>query len=262
MQYRVLWQKAIVEEIIDETPRAKTFHLRVDDRPPFRSGQHYDVRLTAPDGYQAQRSYSIASAPESEGVIDLTIEIIENGEVSPFFHQVVEVGDEIEMRGPIGGPFTWSSDAGGPLLLLAGGSGIVPLMSMLRHRRAIGSSVRTALIYSARTAINVIYQGELENFDSQDEELESIITLTREDDEGWTGERGRVSTGLIDRALTFLGTTDAKVYACGPDGFVEAAAALALAARVPFQSIRTERFGPSGAWPSGRQQRRSGPLPL
>ena len=246
MQHRVLWQKAIVEEIIDETPRAKSFRLRIDDRPPFRSGQHYDVRLTAPDGYQAQRSYSIASAPESEGVIDLTIEIIENGEVSPFFHQVVKVGDEIEMRGPIGGPFTWTSDTGGPLLLLAGGSGVVPLMSMLRHRRAAGSSVRTILIYSARTTVDVIYRDELGNFASEEEEVRSTITLTREDDAGWIGERGRVSTRLIDDALAFLETTDANVFVCGPDGFVEAAAALVLAAGVPFQSIRTERFGPSG----------------
>ena len=246
MQHRVLWQKAIVEEIIDETPRTKSFRLRIDDRPPFRSGQHYDVRLTAPDGYQAQRSYSIASAPESEGVIDLTIEIIESGEVSPFFHQVVKVGDEIKMRGPIGGPFTWTSDTGGPLLLLAGGSGVVPLMSMLRHRTAAGSSVRTALIYSARTTVDVIYRDELGNFESEDTEVRSTITLTREDDAGWTGERGRVSTRLIDDALAFLKTTNAKVFVCGPDGFVEAAAELALAAGVPFQSIKTERFGPSG----------------
>jgi ferredoxin-NADP reductase len=246
VQQRILWQKAIVEEIIHETPRAKTFRLRVDDRPPFRAGQHYDVRLTAPDGYQAQRSYSIASAPESEDVIDLTIEIIENGEVSPFFHQVVEVGDEIEMRGPIGGPFTWSSAEDGPLLLLAGGSGIVPLMSMLRHRRSAGSSVRTALVYSARTMIDVIYRDELDDFASRDSEVRSIITLTRETKASWNGVRGRVTARLIDDALAYLRSTSVRVFACGPDGFVEAAAALTLAAGVPFQSIRTERFGPSG----------------
>ena len=246
MQQRILWRKAIVEEIIHETPRAKTFRLRVDDRPPFRAGQHYDVRLTAPDGYQAQRSYSIASAPESEGVIDLTIEIIENGEVSPFFHQVVVVGDEIEMRGPIGGPFTWSSTEDGPLLLLAGGSGIVPLMSMLRHRSATGSSVRTTLIYSARTLEDVIYRDELGEFASHDAEVRSVITLTRETDASWAGERGRVSVDLVNDALAHLGSTSVRVFACGPDGFVEASAAITLAAGVPFQSIRTERFGPSG----------------
>ena len=246
MQQRILWQKAIVEKIIHETSRAKTFRLRISDRPPFRSGQHYDVRLTAPDGYQAQRSYSIASAPESEGVIDLTIEIIENGEVSPFFHQIVEVGDEIEMRGPIGGPFSWSSAEEGPLLLLAGGSGIVPLMSMLRHRIATGSQVRTALIYSARTLVDVIYRTELEEFASQDAEMRPVVTLTRETDAAWSGERGRVTDGLVDDALAFLDATPARVFVCGPDGFVEAAAAITLAAGIPFQSIRTERFGPSG----------------
>jgi ferredoxin-NADP reductase len=246
MQHRIRWQKAIAEEIIDETPRAKTFRLRVDDRPTFRPGQHYDVRLTAPDGYQAQRSYSIASAPESEGVIDLTIEVIENGEVSPFFHQVVEVGDEIEMRGPIGGPFTWTSAQDVPLLLLAGGSGIVPLMSMLRHRAASGASARATLIYSSRIAEDVIYRGELSEFESRDAEFRSLITLTREGESGWAGERGRVSARLIDKALAFLGTTSPAVFACGPDRFVESAAALALDAGVPFDSIRTERFGPSG----------------
>ncbi|NQW18839.1 MAG: ferredoxin reductase [Chloroflexi bacterium] len=246
MQKRISWQKAIVEKIIDETPRAKTYRLRFDDRPAFRSGQHYDVRLTAPDGYQAQRSYSIASAPELEGVIELTIEMIENGEVSPFFHEVVQVGDEIEMRGPIGGPFTWASSGNRPLLLLAGGSGIVPLMSMLRHRSATGSSVRAALIYSARTENDVIFRDEITTFHKQDPKLHSAITLTRETNPDWTGERGRVRSQLIEDALAFLKETP-QVFACGSDGFVETVASLALAAGVPFQSIRTERFGPPGS---------------
>ena len=156
------WRFATVERVVAETFRVKTFTVRLPEWRPFKAGQHYDVRLTAPDGYQAQRSYSIASPPEREGVIDLTIELMEGGEVSPYFHEIVEAGDRIEMRGPIGGPFTWTVDQGGPLLLVGGGSGVVPLMSMARHRALSAPDVPGALLFSSRSFDHIIYREELE----------------------------------------------------------------------------------------------------
>ena len=144
------WQTATVERVVVETYRARTFTLRLSDPRPFRAGQHYDVRLTAPDGYQAQRSYSIATAPDQSGRVDLTVELIPDGEVSPYFHEVVEPGDALEVRGPIGGPFTWSPDLGGPLLLIAGGSGIVPLKSILMHREITYPDTPALMLYSVR----------------------------------------------------------------------------------------------------------------
>jgi len=157
---RLSWQAAEVVELVDETAGARSIVLDLDDWPGHRAGQHVDVRLTAEDGYQAQRSYSIASAPE-DGHLVLTVERLEDGEVSPFFHNVAEVGDEIELRGPIGGHFVWSIEDGGPILLIGGGSGVVPLISMLRHRAAEGSNTPMALIYSARTEDELIYRDEL-----------------------------------------------------------------------------------------------------
>ena len=153
------WQSAVVERVVVETYRARTFSLRLAEPRPFIAGQHYDVRLTAPDGYQAQRSYSIASPPSDQtGTIDLTVELIPDGEVSPYFHEVVQPGDELEVRGPIGGPFTWTPDMGGPLLLAAGGSGIVPLRSILAHREAVAGALPALLLYSARSHEDIIYR--------------------------------------------------------------------------------------------------------
>ena len=251
MMRRIEWQAATVEQISVETPRVKSFTLRPSRWHPFRSGQHYDIRLTAPDGYQAQRSYSIASAPENQGVLDFTIELIPDGEISPFFHEVVEIGDQIEIRGPIGGPFTWSVADGGPLLLIGGGSGIVPLMSMLRHRRgAAGSPDRpdTALLYSSRTMADVIYRRELDEMSAPGENLSVRHTLTRGTPPDWRGYSRRVDAEMIAEVTDRSGPT-CVAYICGPDGFVETAADLLVAHGIQPESIHTERFGPSGPQP-------------
>ncbi len=223
----------------------KTFTLRLPQWKPFRPGQHFAVRLTAPDGYQAQRNYSIASPPEAEEIIDLTIELVPGGEVSSYFHEAVEVGDKVEVRGPIGGPFTWTSEMGGPLLLVAGGSGMVPLMSMLRHRYRTGSQVETAILYSSRTLDDIIYGIELDELSTDDRELCLFHTLTRESPGGWEGFEGRVDGAMLTEVLGSLQQTP-RTYICGPTGFVEAVASLLVELDVPPDTIRTERFGPSG----------------
>src|SRR5919202_4801415 len=188
----IKWQIATVKRIHQENHRVRTFTLTLPEWQPHRAGQHYDLRLTAPDGYQAQRSYSIASAPERAGEIDLTVERLEDGEVSSYLHDVLVVGDQIEVRGPIGGYFVWEAGLGGPLLLIAGGSGIVPLMAMLRHRAATGSRIPTRLLYSARTPEDVIYRTELEQLAASGTGLEVIPTLTRAQPAGWTRYARRI----------------------------------------------------------------------
>ena len=252
---RIEWQAATLEQITIETPGVKTFTLRPSRWHPFRSGQHYDIRLTAPDGYQAQRSYSVASAPENQGVLDFTIELIPNGVVSPFFHEAVKIGDQIEIRGPIGGPFTWSVTDGAPLLLplllVGGGSGIVPLMSMLRHRRESPQSPQSpekpdaTLLYSSRTLPDVIYRRELDGMSAPGDTLSVHHTITRGAPPGWRGYSRRVDSEMIAEITERSGTACAA-YICGPDGFVETAADLLVARGIPPQSIHTERFGPSG----------------
>ena len=239
------WQLGAIEGVAVETHRVKTFTVRLPEWRPFRPGQHFDVRLTAPDGYQAQRSYSVASAPERAGVIDLTIELMEEGEVSPYFHDVTEVGDPIELRGPIGGPFTWMAAAGGPLLLVGGGSGVVPLMSMLRHRALAAPEVRALLLYSSRSADDVIYRAELDLAANEQPSLTVLHTLTRAQPEGWSGYRRRVDEAMIGEALARLPSAP-LVFICGPTAFVEAAADAVVAAGVAPDRVRTERFGPSG----------------
>jgi ferredoxin-NADP reductase len=237
------WQFATVEKIVVETPRVKTFTLRLNDWIPFRAGQHFDVRLTAPDGYQAQRSYSIASAPETVGAIDLTVELIEDGEVSPFFHEVVQTGDQIEMRGPIGGPFTWTAGMGGPLLLVGGGSGIVPLMSILRHMQNVAPEVRAVLLYSSRTWDDVIYRNEL----TADDEAGRLVvqhTLTRSRPAGWSGYARRIDSAMLSDCLGLLDGAP-LAYVCGPNGLVESAASTLLDLGIPANRIHTERFGPT-----------------
>jgi ferredoxin-NADP reductase len=246
------WQKATVEKVRAETYRVKSFTLRPESWRPFRPGQHVDVRLTAPDGYQAQRSYSIATAPEGAATFDLSVELMEGGEVSPFFHEVVQAGDVLEVRGPIGGPFTWMVSDGGPVLMIAGGSGIVPIMSMLRHRRAAvasqGALSRSPalLLYSSRSLEDVIYRDELDMMAAGDRSFQLLHTLTRRRPAGWAGYVRRLDREMVQDALAR--TVSPKLtFICGPTAFVEAAADAAVAAGVAAGSVRTERFGPTGS---------------
>ena len=248
------WQIAVVERVTIETYRARTFTLRLADPHPFRAGQHYDVRLTAPDGYQAQRSYSIASSPSGPpDLVDVTVELIPDGEVSPYFHEVVQPGDELEVRGPIGGPFTWTPEMGGPLLLVAGGSGIVPLRSILAHRNSVAPSVAAMLLYSVRSLDDIIYRRWLDDLSQNDLGFEARYTLTRQRPDDWPGYRRRVDPDMLEgcwsalrrRAVGGARACGPLCYVCGPTGFVEAAADALLAVGVPEETIKTERFGPT-----------------
>ena len=230
---RLTWQLARVVELVDETPQTKSILLDPPDWTGHLAGQHVDVRLTAEDGYQAQRSYSSASAPEDEHLV-LTVERLDEGEVSPYLTDELRPGDELELRGPIGGYFVWRQSLGGPLLLVGGGSGVVPLRAMLRHRRALGSDVPARLLYSARTQADLIYRAELDGFDT-------IVTLTREQ---WAGRTGRVDRALLEE-VTWPPADRPLVYVCGPTGFVEAVADALVAIGHDASRIRTERFGPT-----------------
>ncbi len=239
------WQIATVTAIRQETPKVKTFTFRLPDWQPHASGQHYDIRLTAPDGYQAQRSYSVASEPERIGEIDLTVELIEDGEVSSYLHQGVVVGDQVELRGPIGGYFVWQAEMGGPLLLIGGGSGVVPLISMLRHRARAGSRVPARLLYSVRTPSDVIYADELQQLGQPGSGLEVFLTFTRVQPTGWKGYARRIDQEMLREVLAPFDHAP-LIYICGPTLLVEAAADLLILNGVPRQLIRTERFGPTG----------------
>jgi ferredoxin-NADP reductase len=238
------WQIATVEEIRPETAQVKTFTLRLPAWHPHRAGQHYDVRLTAEDGYQAQRSYSIASAPTRSGVVDLTVERIADGEVSPYFHDVLVPGDRVEVRGPIGGYFVWEPALGGPLLLIAGGSGVVPLMAMLRERAASGDATPTALLASWRTIDDVIYRAELDALSAAGDGLRVAHTLTRAQPPGWAGYARRIDGPMLAEVRGALGT-EPLVYICGPTLLVEAAATELVEQGIPPARVRTERFGPT-----------------
>ena len=244
------WQSATVEKVAVETYRAKTFTLRLTHPRPFQAGQHYDVRLTAPDGYQAQRSYSVASAPDDFARIDLTVELIPDGEVSPYFHEVVEPGDVLEVRGPIGGPFTWTPDLAGPLLLLAGGSGIVPLKSILMHRNLAAPETPALLLYSTRGPEDIIYRKFLDSVGRRDAGVAVRCSLTRRQPPGWIGYDRRVDTAMLRECIGELVRMNGDAgtplaYACGPTGFVEAAADALLSVGIAESAIRTERFGPT-----------------
>jgi ferredoxin-NADP reductase len=243
MPEALAWQIATVSAIRAETPDVRSFTLVLPAWRPHRAGQHYDVRLTAPDGYQAQRSYSIASPPSRVGEVDLTIERIADGEASPYFHDVIEVGDRVELRGPIGGYFVWEPELGGPLLLIAGGSGVVPLMAMLRERAASASSVPAVLLTSARTFEDVIYRDELAALAAADG-LRVIQTLTRSQPPGWTGYARRIDRPMLSEALAVAGSQP-LAYICGPTLLVEAAANGLVELGVPPVQVRTERFGPT-----------------
>ena len=239
------WQLATVRSITTETERAKTFSLTLPAWVMHKAGQHYDVRLTAADGYQAQRSYSIASEPERRGEIDLTVERISDGEVSPYLHDVLRVGDQLEVRGPIGGYFVWTAALGGPLLLIGGGSGVVPLMSMIRHRIAVGSDIHTRLLLSSRTADDIIYRSQLDELSAARDGVGVVYTLTRQAPSGWTGYRRRIDDAMLREVLAPLGDAS-RIYICGPTLLVEAAANSLVRLGLPSDHIRTERFGPSG----------------
>ena len=238
------WQPARVVDIRRETHRVKTIRFDVADWPGHVPGQHADVRLTAADGYRAERSYSIASPPALPG-LELTVDRLEDGEVSPYLTEQLRVGESIELRGPIGGHFVWApDDAAPPLLLVAGGSGVVPLMCMLRHRRLSGSTVPAGLLYSCRTRGDVVYHDELFALVDSDPRFTLRITLTREAVSGWTGRRGRIDRPAVQALLERLGGR-ADSFVCGSDGFVETAAALLQQAGQAQDAIRTERFGPT-----------------
>jgi ferredoxin-NADP reductase len=238
------WQICTVAAIRVETPEVSSYTLELPSWRPHRAGQHYDVRLTAPDGYQAQRSYSIASPPSRAGAVDLTIEKIADGEVSPYFHDVLEVGDRVEVRGPIGGYFVWEPALGGPLLLVAGGSGVVPLMAMLRERASVDARPPAVLLHSSRTYDDVIYRDELAALDSGDAGLRVIQTLTRSQPPGWAGYDRRIDRPMLAEALAAAGAAP-LAYICGPTLLVEAAANGLVELGVPPAKVRTERFGPT-----------------
>jgi len=226
------WQIATVAHIRAETPHVKSFRLGLPMWMPHLPGQHYDVRLTAPDGYRAQRSYSVASSPLDEGEIELTIDRLADGEVSPYFHDVVVEGDQVEVRGPFASYFVWRGEE--PVLLVGGGSGVVPLMAMLRHRRRTMPELPMRLVYSVRFADDVIYADELGD--------DAVLTFTREPPAGWSGHTGRIDTALLADASIDTGTA----FVCGSNGFVESASQLLLEAGFDPRQIRTERFGPTG----------------
>src|SRR5712692_7470845 len=242
---RLSWQLGEVLAIQAETGRAKSITLAVPNWRGHRPGQHVDVRLTAEDGYQAERSYSIASPPEEQPRVTLTVELLDDGEVSPYLVDELRVDDKLELRGPIGGYFVWEASMGGPLLLVAGGSGIVPLMAMLRHRAAVGSTVSTRLLYSSRSLEDVIYRDELDQLMKSSTMLEVVQTLTRAQPPGWMGYSRRIDTQMLrevawpvdQRPLTFI---------CGPTPFVETGAASLVELGHEPGRIKTERFGPTG----------------
>jgi ferredoxin-NADP reductase len=239
---RLTWQLAAVLELVEETPRARSMVLDVPDWPGHRAGQHVDVRLTAEDGYQAQRSYSIASAPEDDHLV-LTVERLDDGEVSTYLVDELRPGDELELRGPVGAFFVWEASLGGPLLLVAGGSGVVPYRSIVRHHLAVDSDVPLRLLYSARTLDDVLYRSELEHVTS--EALDVRFTLTRAWPAGWSGYRGRIHRDLLAE-VAFPVDERPLIYICGPTAFVETAATVLVELGHDPGKIRTERFGPTG----------------
>lgn len=228
--------------VVEQTPRVKSYFLKPMEWHGFVAGQHVDVRLTAPDGYQAQRSYSIASAPE-EAEVELAIERLSEGEVSSFFHEVVQTGDTVEFRGPIGGHFTWRKGDGGPLVLVGGGSGVVPLVSMLRHRTNVAPEVPVVLVYSARTMDEVIFRDELAARAVTDTNLTVIVTLTRETPTDPKLRAGRIDAMLFGEIVARLGRLPAHAYVCGATAFVDAASRILIDAGLPFPMIKTERYG-------------------
>jgi ferredoxin-NADP reductase len=240
---RLTWQLGTVAELIDETPRARSIVLEVPDWPGHRAGQHVDVRLTAEDGYQAQRSYSIASAPDDAELV-LTVERLEDGEVSPYLTEELRPGDRLELRGPVGGYFVWEASFGGPVLLVAGGSGVVPFRSIVRHHAAVDSDVPLRLLYSVRDIDDMLYRDEFDRL-AESNDVDVRLTLTREWPDEWTGYRGRIDGELLGQ-VAWSPDERPLVYVCGPTGFVETVSGGLVALGHEPGRIRTERFGPTG----------------
>lgn len=239
------WQIASITNIKPETANVKTFTLKLPSWMRHRAGQHYDIRLTAEDGYQTQRSYSIASEPEREGEVDIAVERIEDGEVSTYLHDVVIIGDRVEVRGPIGGYFVWEASMTDPLLLVAGGSGVVPLMSMLRHRAATRANNPAAMLYSSRSFEDVIYYKELDRLSKENGGPRVLHTLTRSQPADWNGYARRIDESILREVAEPLGRS-AQVFICGPTLMVESAANALVKIGIDSNQIRTERFGPTG----------------
>ncbi|GLK73607.1 ferredoxin reductase [Ancylobacter dichloromethanicus] len=240
------WRVATVMAIRNETATVKTISFDVPGWPGHLGGQHVDLRLTAEDGYVAQRSYSIASGAGSGPLVELTVDAVPDGEVSGFLHEELRIGDQIEIRGPIGNYFAWSAAHDYGLLLIAGGSGIVPLMSMLRSRDAAGATQPARLLYSSRSIEQIIYRAELDRLAAQTANFTLTQTLTRDAPSEWTGERGRIDRAMLARwQFTPAGHPD--VYVCGPTAFVETIAEHLVAIGHSASNVRTERFGPTGA---------------
>jgi ferredoxin-NADP reductase len=249
---KIVWRSATVMDVVQETSDTRTFLLEVPRWPGHRAGQHVDVRLTAEDGYQAERSYSIASPPE-EARVALTVERLDDGEVSTYLFDDLRSGDKLELRGPIGGYFVWDVEAGGPLLLIGGGSGIVPLMAMLRHRdRALAAAgaiarhkIPVRLLYSSRSWEKVIYRDELARLTESDPTLEVTHTLTRDAPDGWSGFRRRIDRAMLE-TVAWPPSERPRVYVCGPTPFVEAVTADLVELGHQPALVKTERFGPTG----------------
>ncbi len=241
---RLTWQLAKVSELVDETPRVRSLLLAPAAWSGHRAGQHVDVRLTAEDGYQAQRSYSIASAPEDDHLV-LTVERLDDGEVSPYLVGELRPGDELELRGPVGGYFVWEESFGGPLLLVGGGSGVVPLRAMLRHHRAVASSVPVRFLYSARSLDDVIYRDEFERL-AGDANVDVRFTLTRVQPEGWHGFGRRIDAQMLEE-VSWPADERPLAYICGPTPFVETVASALVQLGHEATRVGTERFGPTGS---------------
>jgi ferredoxin-NADP reductase len=241
---RLTWLVTEVTGTVDETPRVRTLLLDADGWPGHRAGQHLDIRLTAEDGYQAERSYSVASAPGEE--LAITVERLEDGEVSPYLVDEAREGDRFEVRGPIGGYFVWEGSEEAPLLLVGGGSGVVPLMAMIRHRTAVGSRVPARLLYSSRTLEDVIYREELDRLAGQNDGLQVFYTLTRRQPPGWSGYARRIDVEIL-REVAWPASARPHVFVCGSTRFVDAAADGLIELGYEPERIKTERFGATGS---------------
>jgi glycine betaine catabolism B len=237
------WQTCVIAEIVQQTPTIKSFFLRVAEPLNHVAGQHVDIRLTAPDGYVAMRSYSIASSRDVSGLIELAIERLPDGEVSSFFHDVAAVGDEIELRGPLGGHFLWPEHATDPVLLIGAGSGVVPLMAMLRQRRELKQTVPTALLLSSRTLADVLFSAELLSLEAGDPHFSLALAITREKPERSSDFARRIDSDMIEEVVARLAAAPTRVFICGSNGFVNVAADGAVAAGLDPAAIKTERYG-------------------
>ncbi len=243
MIHRTVWRTATIKDILQETPDVKSFILLADGFDCFKPGQHVDIRLTAPDGYQAQRSYSISAQGNYKNSIRITVELLKDGEVSSFMHAAAQVDDTIEIRGPFGGPFTWTGAEDIPILFIAGGSGIAPIMAMLLHRNKVKPKAPATLIYSSRTEERIIFKNDISHLENYGYNPPKVIhTLTRSHSSNWQGCTGRITQSMVEQELRVLGSV-IQVYVCGSTPFVESINDMLLDANVELNRIATEHFG-------------------